>query len=222
MSDHFKNKEAFIVPEVTLVNEPNKLNVDYFAFDSSKKEVIAIEAQTIDTRGGSLRPAWDAWLSGNTADWRSFYTKAVKKGRRDTVNIGVNISNVRKRLGIQIAEKGGVFARVGIPLYVIMQNSILERLRSVIDFHPSEQDEPWDITFGGFDFDDSVNADGQLGLKLMSTTRTTYESFSLALIRGAWQDVRREDVIRKIREKPGRQLITPHGQVLPEQTSLPW
>jgi hypothetical protein len=221
VSDYFGSQPTILIPEVTVARKPSKLCVDYFAFDSTRTKVIAIETQAIDTRGGSLRPAWDAWLSGEPSSWRSYYTAAAKsRKRRDSVSFGINTSNVRKRLGTQIAEKCEVLARLQLPMYVIMQNSILERLRSVIEFQPTGDGEPWDITFAGFDFDGTLREGGQLELQRITTARTTYERFADALIRGAWQDVQREEVIERALQKHDRKLRTPRAKEDVDQLSL--
>ncbi|MEJ2858127.1 MULTISPECIES: hypothetical protein [unclassified Saccharothrix] len=116
---------------MTVTDSP-KLNIDYVAFVDSKdwpseRSYIAIETQAIDLRGGGVGPAWKAWEAGDVANWRRYFTEeAARKGRRDTVDYGVNTGNVYKRLGTQVAVKGEYLKQIEVPLYVVMQHSILQ------------------------------------------------------------------------------------------------
>lgn len=205
--DYFGAREAKLVSEVTAISQP-KLNIDYLAYrdDVSAQdgaEVIAIETQAIDLRGGGVGPAWRAWESGEMELWRAYFTaEARKKQRRDRVDYGINTGNVYKRLGTQVAIKGQFLKSINVPLYVVTQQRVLEQLRTRVNFeeipHPASD---WDITFVGFEYPDSASADGALPLKLGSVARTTIEQYTEAMSGRSDATHQRADLIAKVRAK---------------------
>lgn len=214
MADYFGDTKATLVPEVTATGTP-KRNIDYIAFtgnlDASETgNIIAIETQTIDLRGGGVGPAWEAWKANDIDNWRAYFTaEAKRKNRKDTVDYGVNTGNVYKRLGTQVAEKGTYLKQVDIPLYVIMQNSIFRQLRERVQFTPVEHD--WDITFAGFDYDGTLQPNGQLALGLQEVVRTTLENYVEAMARSGESGDLRADFIERVKKK---------AKVVPSQTEL--
>lgn len=206
MSDFFGTQSATLVPEVMATSKP-KLNIDYVAYCDDPAAVdgtriIAIETQAIDLRGGGVGPAWNAWEAGDVANWRAYFTaEAEEKGRRDTVDYGVNTGNVYKRLGTQVAVKGEYFEKIDVPLYVVMQHSILEQLRSRINFTPVEEGEPWDITFAGFEYSDTPGPDGMFSLDLVEASRTTLDRYLQAMTMSHEGTASRSDFVAKARKK---------------------
>ncbi|MCX2734462.1 NotI family restriction endonuclease [Saccharopolyspora sp. NFXS83] len=208
VSDHFGSRDVTLVPEVTATSKP-RLNIDYVAFADDKKadggvDIIAIEAQAIDLRGGGVGPAWKAWEHGDASNWRKYFTaEAKEKGRKkDTVDYGINTGNVYKRLGTQVAEKGQYFKEIKIPLYVVMQHSILRQLRSRIDFPVVAASEDWDITFMSFDYTGATKDTGELEFKYVETVRTTLDGYIEAMhTSGAALHVPRKDFIAKAKKK---------------------
>ncbi|WP_433724618.1 hypothetical protein ACQP2Y_03770 [Actinoplanes sp. CA-051413] len=207
--DHFGHSEATLVPEVTASANP-KLNVDFVAYrDEPNAEaganLIAIEAQAIDLRGGGVGPAWEAWEDGNPAEWRAYFTRhAQAKGRADNVAYGINTGNVYKRLGTQVAVKGEYLKQIHVPLYVVTQHRILQRLRSRVDFQPAI-DEPWDITFVSFDYNGTIEPNGQHGFVFVEAVRTTLAKYQRALTSSAGAaSFLRSDFIDKVRKKAGK------------------
>jgi hypothetical protein len=205
--DHFGDAEVTLVPEVTATTDP-KLNVDYMAFrdDPAAEEgfdLIAIETQAIDLRGGGVGPAWRAWRNGNAANWRDYFSQeAAAKGRRDTVDYGVNTGNVYKRLGTQVATKGEYLAQVHVPLYVVTQDRILSQLRRRVNFRPVEPGDDWDITFVGFDYVGGVQDDGRLRFELVTSLRTTLANYIAALTSSQRiAAIERSELIDKVRRK---------------------
>ncbi|MGK5554330.1 hypothetical protein ACSNOI_22205 [Actinomadura kijaniata] len=204
--DYFGEQPVTLVSEVTATSSP-KLNIDYVALADDPMapdgaEVIAIEAQAIDLRGGGVGPAWEAWKAGDVANWRAYFTaEARAKGRRDTVDYGVNTGNVYKRLGTQVAVKGEYLKQIEVPLYVVMQQTILEQLRSRIKFTPIIEGAPWDITFAGFDYDGTIHANGQLRFELVDTVRTTFDNYVEAMTSSRESMALRDDFIAKVRKK---------------------
>jgi hypothetical protein len=206
VKDHFGEKPATLVPEVTATTKP-KLNIDYVAFANDNNaqngaDLIAIETQAIDLRGGGVGPAWEAWEANDVANWRGYFTReAARKGRRDTVDYGVNTGNVYKRLGTQVAVKSEYLTQIDVPLYVIMQHSILQQLRARVNFVPVEVDQPWDITFAGFDYNGSVDQNGQLQLHFIESVRTTAIAYISAMTTSGDSKALRKDFIDRVRKK---------------------
>ena len=138
VADHFGTRKARIVSEIVLT-EP-RTSFDYAAIgEEDPDDVIAIEAQAMDIRGGGVGPAWRAWEDGKVNRWREYFTEeAGRKGRKDIVAYGVNMANVYKRLGLQVAVKGSYLKGIGVPFYVLMQDRPFQYLRRRINFTPVE------------------------------------------------------------------------------------
>ncbi|MFB8776846.1 hypothetical protein [Streptomyces broussonetiae] len=206
VADYFGDRPTTLVPEVMATSSP-RLNIDYVAFanDSSSPDgtsLIAIETQAIDLRGGGVGPAWKAWEENDVANWRAYFTQeAQRKGRKDTVDYGVNTGNVYKRLGTQVAVKGEFLKQIEVPLYVVMQHSILQQLRSRINFTSVGVDSAWDITFAGFDYDGTLTPEGQLKLERVETVRTTLEDYISAMTTSRESSALREDFVAKVKRK---------------------
>lgn len=210
INDHFGNENAHLVPEVTATSSP-KLNVDYVAYreDPSAEadvDLIAIETQAIDLRGGGVGPAWKAWEDGRTSEWRKYFTdEALRKGRKDRIDYGVNIGNVYKRLGTQVAIKGEYLKQVNVPLYVITQHAILVQLRSRVNFRPVASGDDWDITFASFDYLGSVESDGRLSFGFVEVMRTTLEEYRTALMSSRETTIAaREEFVARVRRKASK------------------
>lgn len=209
--DYFGDQHAHLVPEVTVTQRP-KLNLDYVAYanDAGRPgdiRAIAIETQSIDLRGGGVGPAFDAWEAGEPEKWREYFTReAAEKKRRDTVDYGVNTSNVHKRLGTQVAEKGTHLERISVPLYVLMQQKILEQLRARVDFTPLSDSDPWNITFMGFDYDGTLLDDGRLAMPHVETVRTSVEEYTRAMFSGGNSSLTRGDFVAKVKRKAAAQV----------------
>ena len=181
--DHFKDRASRVrlIPEIVL-HKPRR-SFDFVAVTTTGSDiddVIAIETQAIDIRGGGVGPAWQAWFEGKPEQWRErFSEEAARKGRKDTVAYGVNMANIYKRLGLQVAEKGTFLKRIGVPFYVVMQDRPFQYLRTRIAFQ--ETPTQWDITFITFDYTGEGNAEGALEFKHMTTSRTTLDAYMAAL-----------------------------------------
>jgi hypothetical protein len=85
-----------------VLTDPVRTSFDYAAFTLDDRgeidDLIVIEAQAIDTRGGGLGPAWQALEAGEPERWREYFTRdAAVRGRKDTVAYGVNMANIYKR-----------------------------------------------------------------------------------------------------------------------------
>lgn len=181
IADHFETRKYRLVPEIVL-REP-RTSFDYVAqATDNPDDVIAIETQSIDIRGGGVGSAWRAWKEGKTSQWRAFFTEAATlKGRKDTVAYGVNMANIYKRLGLQVAVKGSYLKGIGVPFYVLMQDRPFQYLHRRICFRPCAEGEPWDITFVTFDYEDATDANGVIPFVHRQTVRTTVANYVSAL-----------------------------------------
>jgi hypothetical protein len=167
-----------LVPEVVLHNP--RTSFDYVAIDVEGGEIrdaIVIETQAIDIRGGGVGPAWDAWMKGTPGKWREYYTADAKAKARsqDIVAYGVNMANIYKRLGLQVAVKGAYLKGIGVPFYVVMQRRPFDYLRRRIRFVEGAKD--WDITFMTFDYTGVRLEDGTLEFKTAGVVRTSLASY---------------------------------------------
>lgn len=183
IKDHFGPKSVQIASEVVLTDP--RTSFDYVAFVASEgkiEDAIVVETQAIDIRGGGVGPAWKAWMSDDVANWRSYFTReAAEKGRSDTVAYGVNMANIYKRLGLQVATKGTLLKAIGVPFYVVMQDRPFRYLRRRVQFKEAPKDSPWDITFMTFDYTGSRLDNGQLEFVHTDVVRTTLENYTKAL-----------------------------------------
>ncbi|MBX7132911.1 MAG: hypothetical protein K1X67_09570 [Fimbriimonadaceae bacterium] len=183
ISDHYGTQQVELVPEVVLTDP--RTSFDYVAVRREGGRIvdaIAIETQAIDIRGGGVGPAWAAWYSGDSVNWRAYFSKeAETKGRRDTVAYGVNMANIYKRLGLQVATKGTFLKAIGVPFYVVMQDRPFRYLKRRVNFKQSGNEEPWDITFVTFDYTGNTLTNGQLEFVQMDIVRTTVEEYTKAL-----------------------------------------
>lgn len=175
--DWFKERamDVTLVDEVVLTRP--RVSFDYVAFlPGAEVSAIAIETQAIDIRGGGVGPAWRAWAEGRVADWRQYFTEeARRKGRPDTVAYGVNMANIYKRLGMQVAVKARFLKRIGVPLYVVMQDRPFRYLKSRIQF--AETPNEWDITFLTFDYTGRPQGTGSLEFEPVAVVRTTVANY---------------------------------------------
>lgn len=185
LEDHFGAQagEARLVPEVVLTSP--RTSFDYVAIrvgpGGEIADAAAIETQAIDIRGGGVGPAWKAWMDGTPEKWREYFTlDAQQRSRRkDTVAYGVNMANIYKRLGLQVAVKGSYLKGIGVPFYVVMQHRPFEYLRRRIRF--TEGADPWDITFMTFDYTGKQRADGTLEFLPVAVARTSLVSYVAGL-----------------------------------------
>ena len=70
-------------------------------------------------------------MKGEPEKWREYFTADAKarSRRKDVVAYGVNMANIFKRLGLQVAVKGSYLKGIGVPFYVVMQHRPFEYLR---------------------------------------------------------------------------------------------
>ncbi|MEI2679812.1 MAG: hypothetical protein V9G29_19250 [Burkholderiaceae bacterium] len=191
------------MPEIVLTDP--RTSFDYVAFaQDDVEDIIAVETQAIDIRGGGVGPAWRAWEDCNVGDWRAYFTReALAKGRKDNVAYGVNMANIYKRLGLQVAVKGGYLHGIGVPFYVLMQNRPFEYLRRRIQF-PAATGAKWDITFITFDYTGRTRPDGTFEFAHAQTVRTTVAQYVDAMASDSrMAKSAREDFLNRVKSKAG-------------------
>ncbi len=202
VNDYFKGRSAKLVPEIVLTKP--RTSFDYVAYASDDpSDAIAIETQAIDIRGGGVGPAWQAWKDGKPSEWRQYFTdEAIRKGRKDTVAYGVNMANIYKRLGLQVAVKGTYLKGIKVPFYVLMQDRPFEYLRNRIRFDEATKD--WDISFVTFDYTGKRLPNGMLEFSHKRTIRATVESYVAAMSSdNRMSSAAREDFLARVKRKAG-------------------
>lgn len=202
--DYFNSIEHVRLVDEVKLNNPSQ-SFDFIAIDRASDDFIAIETQTIDIRGGGVGPAWVSILEGEPAAWRKRFTEdaAKKRRKRDAIDYGVNMANITKRLGFQVAEKGALLRSIGSKLYVVTQDRCFRYMaRRIPARWTSNRAEPWDITFLTFDYTGTVLPDGRRELAQLQTMRTTVASFSKALARST-AVITRQAFLERVKQKGG-------------------
>lgn len=193
-ADHIK-----LVPEVVL-SEP-RMSFDYIAIDPRDNRFVGIETQAIDLRGGGVGPAWEALRDGDPKDWRRrFSQEAADKGRKDTVAYGVNMANIYKRLGLQVAEKGCLFDNMGTKLYVVAQHRPFQYMAKRLNITWKQPNEPWAIAFMTFEYTGNILPNGQMEMVHRETYRTSVGEYAAALI-APTNLISKAQLIQKVRAK---------------------
>ena len=203
MRDHFGSTPYRLVPEIVLTNP--RTSFDYVAMATNDVEnVLAMETQAIDIRGGGVGPAWHAWADGKIDEWRDYFSKeAAKKGRKDTVAYGVNMANIYKRLGLQVAVKGTYLKGIGVPFYVVMQDRPFQYLRRRINFEAIADGDSWDICFMTFDYGDRL-PDDSFAFTHAQTVRTTVAKYVASLSSDpGMAKAAREEFMERVMKKAG-------------------
>lgn len=203
VADHFGSRPTLLVPEIVLT-EP-RTSFDYVALaKDNHDDVIAIETQAIDIRGGGVGPAWRAWSDDKTSEWRDYFTREAKeKGRKDNVAYGVNMANIYKRLGLQVAVKGSYLKEIHVPFYVLMQDRPFQYLRRRIRFEPVERD--WDVTFITFEYEEPDRGEGDvLRFSHRQTVRTSLSNYVAAMSADSnMAKSARADFLERVKRKAG-------------------
>jgi hypothetical protein len=135
---------------------------------------VGIEAQTIDTRGGKVKPLWEAYADGEPERWRERYPA------RPT--FGVNSANVWKRLLPQVINKGRMYADWDTQLYVLLQGSVLQfvRRRMHLDELSAQEAPRAQIVWVPWDYVGGANPDGSLRTALGQPVLTTLQQVERA------------------------------------------
>jgi Restriction endonuclease NotI len=187
--DHHFGRHAADAELVTEVQIPEpKMSFDAVGLlqtGEEDAEFVGIEAQTIDTRGGSLRPAWAAYVEGSPGGWRKRYSEASP---RPKTMPGVNTTNVWKRLLPQVMNKGRMYAEWDSTLYVLLQSNVFEFVRNRMPLRELSRQErdraeivwmPWDYT------GDADEETGMLRSEIGSPVYTTVAQVEQAFVKVA-------------------------------------
>lgn len=176
---HFgeRTEQADIVTEVRLKDPDLSFDaVVLLVDDDGESEMVGIEAQTIDTRGGSIKPMWQAYIDGKPDQWRDYYPS------RPT--FGVNTTNVWKRLLPQVMNKGRMFIAWDAQLLVLLQASVFKFIRERMplkELSPQERAGA-EIVWLPWDYTGNVLEDGMLETRIMAPTFTTLEQVETAFV----------------------------------------
>lgn len=196
---HFGSRahEADIVTEVRLKNPD--LSFDAVALivdESGETEMVGIEAQTIDTRGGSIKPLWNSYVHGRPQDWRDYYP-----GRP---TFGVNTTNVWKRLLPQVMNKGRMFAAWEAGLLVLLQATVFKFIRERMplkELSPQEQSAA-EIVWLPWDYTGRTLPDGMRETVIGAPVYTTLEQVETAFV--TVSTLQRPAFIKAVLDKLGR------------------
>lgn len=199
--DFFGNNERVKLVEELKFTDPDQ-SFDFIAIDPTTDVFIGIETQAIDLRGGGVGPAWESIADGTPSEWRAYFSReAAAKKRKDNVAYGVNMANITKRLGLQVAEKGNLMRQLNAKLYVVAQDRCLEYFKRRIPARwTTERNDDWDISFITFDYTGVVLPSGRWNVEHRQTIRTTLASFSEALSRST-ANIDRGRFLQRIKEK---------------------
>lgn len=199
LSAHFGDdaSSATLVTEVR-IEEP-RVSFDGIGLrelGNDEVDFVGIEAQTIDTRGGSLKPLWRSYVDGRPDDWRSYYPT------RPT--FGVNTTNVWKRLLPQVMNKGRLFKGWRSKLYVVVQDSLFQFIsrRMPLQQLTRQERESADIIWVRWDYTGELDENGQLMTELAEPLFTTLEQVETAFV--TVNSMQRPDFVTAVRAKRKR------------------
>ena len=203
VADYFgADADVKVVTELKLT-DPDQ-SFDFIAIDPTTEDFIAIETQAIDLRGGGVGPAWQSIADGNPAKWREYFSDEARKKKRktDSVDYGVNMANITKRLGFQVADKGPLICdALKARLYVVAQDRCFQYFcRRIPADWTTDREGEWDISFITFDYTGVMHDNGQRELAYVDTKRTTLKSFSEALSTST-SSISRDEFLKKVMER---------------------
>lgn len=172
--------------------------------DSDDIDLVGIEAQTIDTRGGSLKPAWNAYTSGRPEAWREFYPKRP--------SYGVNTANVWKRLLPQVMNKGRLYRGWDSKLYVLVHDPVFQVItqRMPLDRLPLQASKKAEIVWLLWDYESWDDDTGHprdpetemLVTRVHDVVYTTIDQVEQAFVKISFTP--RNELVRRIRKRLGR------------------
>jgi hypothetical protein len=164
--------------------------------ENGEVDFVGIEAQTIDTRGGSLRPLWRSYVEGHPDEWKNYYPS------RPT--FGVNTTNVWKRLLPQVMNKGRLFKGWRSTLYVVVQDAVFQFIsrRMPLQQLTRQERENAEIVWVRWDYTGQIDDNGQLVTELAESLFTTLEQVETAFV--TVSSMQRPDFVTAIRAKRKR------------------
>jgi hypothetical protein len=190
---------ATLVSEVRIDEPPVSFDgVGLRELEDDQVDFVGIEAQTIDTRGGSLKPLWRSYVEGRPDEWRTYYP-----GRP---TFGVNTTNVWKRLLPQVMNKGRLFRGWRSKLYVVVQDAVFQFIsrRMPLQQLTRQERENAEIVWVRWDYTGEVDENGQLVTELAESLFTTLEQVETAFV--TVNSMQRPDFVAAVRGKRLRDL----------------
>jgi Restriction endonuclease NotI len=171
VSRHFgsRARDASLVTELRLDKPRMSLDgVGAVVEGEEVKDLVGIEAQTIDTRGGSLKPLWESFVSGRPDRWRDGYPAGPK--------FGVNTTNVWKRLLPQVMNKGRLYRGWDSKLYVVVQDPVFQFIarRMPLERLPRQAAGQAEIVWLLWDFVEGGLRDPESGMLLAEVAEAVY------------------------------------------------
>lgn len=164
-------------------------------------EVVGIEAQTIDTRGGSVKGMWNAYVQGRPDSWRDEYSDGVK--------FGVNTTNVWKRLLPQVTGKARLYKGWDSKLYVLVHDPVFQFLtrRMALERLPKQSASKAEIVWLRWDYEEGLPRDdaGMLKSGIDDAVHTTIEQVESAFLGVAHTP--RNEFVRSLLKKLGPDLV---------------
>ncbi len=186
-------------------------------------DFVGIEAQTIDTRGGSVKPLWHAYADGEPDKWRDRYDGKP--------TFGVNLANVWKRLLPQIINKGRMYADWDTRLYVIVQSSLLQFIRRRMRLHElsGQERDHAEIIWLPWDYAGGRSGNGQLWTELGSPIYTTLAQVEQAFttvaaaqrpvfVAKALKKLEKDDRAVRLAAEKAAEQISAQGELLGDTT----
>jgi hypothetical protein len=173
-----RESDARMVREVKIAEPPMSFDgVAILVHEDGTAEFAGVEAQAIDTRGGAVKPLWDAYADGEPHLWKDRYD-----GKRPL--FGVNSANVWKRLIPQIINKGRMYADWETRLYVVLQDTLLQFIRRRMHLRELSRQErhkaeivwlPWDYTGGSLP---NGQLESEIGQPIYTTLAAVEDAFT--------------------------------------------
>lgn len=194
-------KDAELVTELR-IDEP-RMSLDGVGAlvddEGAVVDLLGIEAQTIDTRGGSLQPAWEAFTQGRPDRWRDGYPKGPK--------FGVNTTNVWKRLLPQVMNKGRLYRGWDSKLYVVVQDPVFQFIarRMPLERLPRQAAGKAEIVWLLWDYEEGQPRDpdtGMLRSEIAEAVYTTIDQVEQAFVNIAFTP--KNELEKRLLRKLGR------------------
>lgn len=204
LSTHFGRdaSTSTLVTEVR-IEEPRVTfdGVGLRELDGDDIDFIGIEAQTIDTRGGSLKLLWQSYVEGRPHEWRSYYPKRPA--------FGVNTANVWKRLLPQVMNKGRLYKGWQSKLYVVLQDAVFQFIsrRMPLQNLTRQERDSAEIIWVRWDYTGDVDANGQLVTELAASLYTTLDQVETAFV--TVNAMQRPEFVKAVRAKRVRDARGP-------------
>lgn len=187
---HEPGNELHIVPEVTVPGG----NVDYFlasARDNRVKDFVGIELQTMDTTG-TVWPARQRFL-------QNVDIKGVQEEQIPYRTYGMNWKMTAKTILVQLHHKIQTFEAINKHLVLIIQDYLLNYLRSNFEFdHVREARKDDSLQFHAYQFKEVT---GEYSIQLVSRSSTDSKGLAVCLGLKAEPKMELSKIVEQIEKK---------------------